>query len=95
MAVIAVRSLVLILILLMLLFFTLVSIMGGIKVGSKATKELCKLKMFEYCKRWELSRYDPMAKPYDWNDKAKGCIDLGYPEPTQSTCEKLTGLANG
>jgi len=85
---VAVHAVVLVILMFLFLFFTLIVFMKYLNVESGRGSELiCSMKRLNYCIEWWKNKFKD--RPYNWNEKAKGCMEINFNEPTKEQCEKI------
>lgn len=83
----AVKTLYLIGVTMIFLFFAVIIFVGWLNITSKmANPAICNSKLLGYCSDWSRSDYQSM--PYNWNSKASGCVKIGI-SPGMEKCKEL------
>jgi hypothetical protein len=84
---VAVHTLFLIAVTVIFMFFALAIFFGWVKISEKvANPTICNSKLLTYCTEW--SHTDYMKIPYDWSDKASGCVKINI-SPDLDRCKVL------
>jgi hypothetical protein len=86
-AAIEINTLFLIAVTALFLLFGILILLGFIKIGdTTATPMICNSKLLTYCNDWSRTEYQ--NTPYNWGDKASGCIKIGI-TPSLDKCKEL------
>jgi hypothetical protein len=71
------------------LFFALAIFFGWLKINeSVANPAVCDSKLLSYCTEWSHTDYQKV--PYNWADKASGCVKINI-SPDLDKCKVLLG----